>query len=341
MKVINKTIYAVVMAINCFFCHADSKLLESQAIKNTQDEFTKGQFTQVQFTQAQVQQSIEEVIEVLNNEYIYLEKVERLIKELRKIKRMRAIQYVNNKAIFMRDVGALLRRTSQDGYIELLPVKRKLTIGNDLEYQYQQQKSNFAFEQARVLEGNIGYLKINHFFQNKEAESVAEKAFSLLKATKAMIIDLREASEGSMEFAQYLMSYFIESRTLLCQMKYQRQEKQHEIWSISDIGHQDFKRDYPVFILTSSFVTSAAEFFSYTLKHLNKAVIIGEQTMGVANWSQEITVNDWLMIKLPVAIPVSPITQSNWEGDGVVPDYETDADASFTLAYKLAKASIY
>jgi len=336
MKVINKSIYAITLAINCFFCHANGELLESQAITNTQFELT-----QVKFTQAQVQQSIEEIIEVLNNEYIYPEKVEVLVKELRKIKNKQAIQYINNKADFMRDIGALLRRTSRDGYIDLLPVQRALVIGDNLEYQYQQQKSNFAFEQARVLENNIGYLKINHFFQNKEAESVAENAFNLLKGTKAVIIDLREASEGSIEFAQYLMSYFIESKTLLCQMIYQRQEKQHEIWSISDIGDREFKRDYPVFILTSSFVTSAAEFFSYTLKHLNKAVIIGEKTMGVAKWSQEISVNEWLKIKLPVAIPVSPITQSNWEGEGVVPDYETDADSSFALALKLAKASIH
>ena len=62
MKVINKTIYAVVLAINCFFCHADNKSLESQVITNDQAELTKSQFTQVQ-----VEQSIEVIIDVLNN----------------------------------------------------------------------------------------------------------------------------------------------------------------------------------------------------------------------------------------------------------------------------------
>jgi C-terminal processing protease CtpA/Prc len=330
MKIISKYIYAVVLVINCFLCHADSKSLEREPIENAQ----------IKFTRAQVSQSIEEIIEVLNTDYIYPEKVDALGKELRQLNRMRAIQYINNKAVFMREVGALLRRASRDGYIELLPVKRQFSMGHDLEYQYQQQKSNFGFEQVRVLESNIGYLKINYFFQNKEAEAIAKSAFSLLQGTKAIIIDLREASEGSMEFAQYLMSYFIEPRTLLCRMIHQRQEKQHEMWSIGDIGDMGFKRDYPIFILTSSFATSAAEFFSYTLKHLNKAVIVGEQTMGVANWSQEIIVNDWLMMKLPVAIPVNPVTQSNWEDKGVIPDNKTEASSSFTLAYKLAKASI-
>lgn len=331
MKVINKFIYVVALTVNCFVCHAVNDAIESKTIKNTQSAFSK----------TQVKQTIEEIIAVLNSEYIYPEKVEEMVNELRRINRLPAIQYINNRTVFMKEVGELLRRKSLDGYIELSPVERKLNIGRNLEYQYQQQKSNFAFEEARVLEGDIGYLKINHFFQNRNAELVAEKALNLLKGTKAMIIDLREASEGSMEFAQYLMSHFIEPRALLCEMMYQRQEKQHDMWSISDIGHENFKRGYPIFILTSSFVTSAAEFFSYTLQHLNKAVIVGEQTMGVASWSQEIRVNDWLMIKLPVAIPVNPITKSNWENEGVIPDNKTDAKSSFALAYKLAKASIH
>jgi len=334
MKIISKTIYAVVLAVNSFLCQADSELTTTKSTKSKIN-------TQVEFNRAQIQQSIEEIIKVLKNEYVYPEKVKNLVKELRKLSLRRSTSYVNNKVVFMREVGELMRRTSRDGYIELLPIERKLSIGRDPEYQYQQQKSNFAFEEASVLEGNIGYLKINHFFQNKQAELVADKAFSLLVGTKAMIIDLRGANEGSMEFAQYLMSYFIEPRTLLCEMLYQKQQKQHNMWSISDIGHRSFKGDYPLYILTSSFVTSAAEFFSYTLKHLNKAVIVGEKTMGVANLSQEISVNDWLKIKLPVAIPINPNTQSNWEAEGVRPDNATDANSALTLAHKLAKASIH
>jgi hypothetical protein len=331
MKYINKTIYAVILAVSCFLCHAENKSLTNKIVTSTQEEFTR----------IQIEKSIDGIIELLKKEYIYPEKVQNIATQLKKMHRSRVNQYINNKSVFIREIGTLLRRTSQDGYIELLSANNRTYIGGDAEYQYQRQKSNFAFEEARVLEGNIGYLKINHFFQNKQAELVAERAFKLLNGTRAMIIDLREANEGSMVFAQYLMSYFIESKTLLCQMIYQRQEQQHEIWSISDIGHKTFKQDYPLFILTSSFVTSAAEFFSYTLKHLNRAVIVGEQTMGVAHWSQELKVNDWLMMKLPVAIPLNPITQSNWEGNGVIPDNKTDASSSFALALKLAKLSIY
>lgn len=330
MKIINKYFYACLLAMTCFISHANNLSLANKPLSSNQ----------AQLSRWQVKETIEQIIDVLNKEYLYPEKVDVLVSKLRALNHVKGSRYIKNKSQFIKEAGELLRRASGDGYFELIPSKRELIIGGELSYQNQQRKTNYGFEQARVLKHQIAYLKVNHLFHNKAAEVAAENALALLKESKAMIIDLREANEGSIEFAQYLMSYFFEEKTLLGQMYYQRQEKRHDLWSIEGVGHQKYKHNYPVYILTSAFVTSAAEFFSYTMKHFNKAVIVGEKTMGVARWSQEVLVNDWLMMKLPVALPVSPNTQSNWEGEGVIPDHQTDAMASFDLAYELAKLAL-
>jgi len=152
-----------------------------------------------------------------------------------------------------------------------------------------------------------------------------------------MIIDLREANEGSMEFAQHLMSYFIDTETLLAEIHYQRQEKTLKLESIEGLGYANFKQNYPIYILTSAFVTHAAEFFSYTLQHFDRAAIIGRKTMGVSSLSQEFVINEWLTLKLPVALPINPITKSNWEGEGVIPDIDVDTKRSFETAYQHAR----
>jgi len=330
MKRINQITCVFIMLMILSIGHTSANTLENKSVVSLSEQFSK----------AQIIDTIEGIIEILKTEYIYPEHIEKSVLELKKISQEKLRYYVNDKPRFIREIGELLRRTSQDGYIELLPKEQAFVLGDNTEYQYQQRKSNFAFEHARLLEGNIGYIKINHFFQNIEAEAVAEKAFDNLKETDALIIDIREAADGSFEFAQYLMSYFIEPNTLLSEMRYQRNEQQFDMYSLKGIGNSNFKRNLPVYILTSAFVTSAGEFFSYTMQQLNKAVIVGEPTMGVASWSQNMAINDEILITLPVAIPINPITHTNWEETGVIPDFEAKSDASFALAFKLAKATL-
>ena len=107
--------------------------------------------------------------------------------------------------------------------------------------------------------------------------------------------------------------------------------------SLKNLSNDRLKHNYPVYILTSSFISGTGEFFSYTLKHLHKAVIVGEQTMGVALISKKQKVNEFISINMPIAIPIHPATNTNWDQVGVAPDYAVKANASFEMAYKLAK----
>jgi C-terminal processing protease CtpA/Prc len=94
--------------------------------------------------------------------------------------------------------------------------------------------------------------------------------------------------------------------------------------------------DQPAFVLTSSRTFSGAEEFSYNLKNLKRATIVGETTGGGAHPTAGRRLDDHFMIGVPFARAVNPITRTNWEGTGVEPDVKVAADQALETATKLA-----
>lgn len=88
----------------------------------------------------------------------------------------------------------------------------------------------------------------------------------------------------------------------------------------------------PAYILVSKQTCSAAEEFAYDLKNMKRAIIIGETTMGLAHMIKWTVVNDEIVMAVPFARPINPITNTDWEGKGVDPDIA----ASFQDALKVA-----
>jgi C-terminal processing protease CtpA/Prc len=91
----------------------------------------------------------------------------------------------------------------------------------------------------------------------------------------------------------------------------------------------------PVYVLTSSLTFSAAEEFTYNLKALKRATIVGEQTGGGAHPTRSARIDDQFSIAVPFANSVNPITKTNWEGTGVTPDVTVPATQALETAMKL------
>ncbi|MFL9455928.1 S41 family peptidase [Tolypothrix bouteillei VB521301_2] len=91
-----------------------------------------------------------------------------------------------------------------------------------------------------------------------------------------------------------------------------------------------------MYILTSKETFSAAEDFTYNLKALRRATIIGETTGGGAHWGHRHRINDHFVVFIPTGRPINPITQTNWEGVGVTPDIEVSAELALKTAHLIA-----
>jgi hypothetical protein len=188
------------------------------------------------------------------------------------------------------------------------------------------QERNYGFTELKILDGNIGYLNLKNFDATTYAGETAAAAMCFLNCTKAIIIDLRENSGGSPNMIQLLISYFYKDQPIHINDFYVRSTNEtKQIWTLPYVPGKKLDRQ-PLYILTSLHTFSAAEGFSYCLKNLNRATIVGETTGGAAHPCFTMAVSDSFSITIPNTIVIDPLTHTDWEGTGVKPDVTVIAD---------------
>jgi TolA-binding protein len=192
---------------------------------------------------------------------------------------------------------------------------------------------NYGFTEVKVLDGNIGYLNLRMFADIKYAKKAANAAMGFLSNTNAIIIDLRANGGGVPSMMQLLSSYFTDAKPVLLSNFYERKTKEKtQLFTFENIEGKRLTNK-PLYILTSKRTFSAAEAFTYTLKHLDKAIVVGEITRGGANRTKRVNLNSDFSISVPYIKAVHPITNSNWEGKGVKPTIQSSKKDAFVVAY--------
>ena len=195
-----------------------------------------------------------------------------------------------------------------------------------------------GFKEVRILDGNVGYLDIRSFAQLHVGRDYADSSMQVLSGSDAIIIDLRENGGGYPEMVQYLCSYFFGERVHLNSLYWREGDRTQEFWSLEKVTGRKMP-DVPLFVLTSEKTFSAAEEFSYNMQSQKRATLIGQTTRGGANPGRIMRLNDKLEAIIPVGKAVNPITKTNWEGVGVVPDITTSLEGSLEKAHELAKVA--
>ncbi len=198
-------------------------------------------------------------------------------------------------------------------------------------------RNNFGIEIVRRLAGNIGYLDYRAFTEAEGSKEAIAAAMDLVRYTDALIIDLRLNGGGSPNMHAEFVSYFLQPINAAIATFVDREGRVTDEYYISEelIGPR-YGEDRPVFVLNSRNTYSAAEAFAYTLQVRNRARIVGETTMGGARPVHSHRLHSRFMLRVPVARSFDPLTNSNWEESGVIPDYELPATDALTFAYKTA-----
>lgn len=193
-------------------------------------------------------------------------------------------------------------------------------------------KQGNGFKEVKIIEGNIGYLNINFFMA--ETNKTIDSYMYLLANTDAIIIDLQNNGGGNPKMVNYLCSYFLESNLLINTLYFREGNRKveaitHEVNGKKMIG-------VPLFIITGPTTFSGAEEFSYNMQSQKRATLVGETTGGAANPGDVFKINPELEMFIPTGTGTNPITKTNWEGIGVVPEVKTLAENSYSKAIELA-----
>ena len=196
-------------------------------------------------------------------------------------------------------------------------------------------RDNFGFRKAERLEGNIGYLDFRVFASAGDAGGTAIAALNLLAYCDAIIIDLRQNGGGDPSQIQLISSYFFPESAHLNDLYYRAADKTENYWTLPYVpGPKPVNAD--LYILTSADTFSGAEEFSYNMKNLKRATLIGETTGGGAHPTDAMIVQEKFILRVPIARAINPITKTNWEGTGVTPDIQIPAAQAFDRAYEMA-----
>jgi hypothetical protein len=202
----------------------------------------------------------------------------------------------------------------------------------------QMQRGNCAFEKVEWMPPNIGYLKFNGFADPEICGPTVTAAMGFLANVDALIVDLRTNGGGDPAMVAYICSYLFAERTHLNDLYNRKEDKTTEFWTKDVPGPRLANK--PVFVLTSKRTFSGAEEFTYNLKNLKRATIIGETTGGGAHPVSGHRIDDHFGIGVPFARAINPISKTNWEGTGVEPDVKVSAGEALEVAKKMALEQI-
>ncbi|WP_428741074.1 S41 family peptidase [Tenacibaculum sp.] len=280
----------------------------------------------------------------LNAAYVNLETSHNMVNELERNLKSNKYNHITNPSEFSKVLTIDLQKISKDLHLKVNFEPKKIAQKKHVVSEKEQLKMekmmeakmaeiNYGFLETKILTGNIGYLNLLLFADTKYAKETTTAAMNFLCNTNAIIIDLRSNKGGVPSMVQLLSSYFFDKSPVLLSDFYERNTNtKTQLYTLTDV---DGKRstNKPIYILTSRNTFSAAEAFSYTLKHYNKATIVGEVTKGGANRNKRFDINNEFTISIPYIATIHPITKTSWEGKGVQPNIKTTKKDAFIIAY--------
>jgi Peptidase family S41 len=192
-------------------------------------------------------------------------------------------------------------------------------------------RNNCGFEKVELLPDKIGYIKLNSFPELSVCRAKAVAALSKVNTARAVIFDLRENRGGMGDMTAFIASYLFDHP------EYWYSPRDHttrESWLRSPVAGSKLAAK-PVYVLTSRHTISAAEQFTYNLKMLKRATIVGETTAGRAHAGVFHRIDEHFGVAITEVKSINPYSQYDWNGTGIEPDVKTPATDALNVAVRL------
>ncbi|CAB1438096.1 unnamed protein product [Pleuronectes platessa] len=137
-----------------------------------------------------------------------------------------------------------------------------------------------------ILEGNTGYLRIDHILGEEVADKIGPLLLDLvwnkILPTSSLIFDLRYTGSGDVSGIPYIVSYFTKAEPVIhIDSVYDRPSNTTtKLFTMSTLLGDRYGVTKPLIVLTSKNTKGVAEDVAYCLKSLKRATIVGEKTSG-------------------------------------------------------------
>ena len=280
------------------------------------------------------QRVIDGAIEHLKNAYILVDVAEKMAAAIRERAARNEYDAFAGSRAFADALTTHLQEVSKDKHLRVLfnaegfPERRTPTTEERDRMRAAERRGNYGFQRVERLDGNVGYIELRGFSGSPDAGPTAVAAMNFVAGTDALMFDLRANGGGSPAMIGLLSSYLFDDVVHLNDFYIRERDEHRQFWTSPHVQGQRYGNTKPVYILTSSRTFSAAEEFTYNLKNLKRAIVVGETTGGGAHPGGVRRITDHFGIWVPNGRAINPITKTNWEGTGIEPDVKVaSADA--------------
>lgn len=178
---------------------------------------------------------------------------------------------------------------------------------------------------GELLDGSIGYVKIDNFDERSAAETIAFVKDLIGQGAEALLFDVRFNPGGYADELVKVLDYLLPEGDLFRSVDYAGCEEV----DTSDASCVEL----PMAVLVNEDSYSAAEFFAAALQEYEWATIVGSQTYGKGNFQTAFYLSDGSMVNLSIGKYYTPGGKSLSE-TGVTPDVVVDLDdEQYALLY--------
>jgi retinol-binding protein 3 len=291
---------------------------------------------------------IENLIKRLNEAYIFPDTAAKMEQAVRARLAKGEYEQLTSAKKFAEKLTADVQEVSHDKHLRVrysaqpIPERtggpREPTAEEQAQFRREMARINYGFQKIERLPGNLGYVQFRNFLDPAGGAETVASVFNFLANTDAIIFDLRGNGGGDPAMVALICSYLFGPEPVHLNSLHWREgkgERVEEFWTHKQVAGKRYTGK-DVYVLTSNRTFSGAEEFTYNLKNLKRATIIGETTGGGANPGGGNRLAKHFGAFIPTGRAVSPITKTNWEGTGVEPDVKVPADQALTTARIMA-----
>lgn len=288
---------------------------------------------------------VEGAIAKITENYVFPDKTPVIAKALRQKLASGGFDAAADPKAFSDAVNAVLASAANDKHLHLIwsprPLPPMMAGGEPppemiAMQQTMMRRRNYEVPKVEVLDGNIGYLKMNMFARPQNAGPTIAAAMAFLQYTDALIFDLRDNGGGDPAMVAMVLSYLVPPHTEINRFHRRGNAVDEQIWALPYVPGGRWSTDKPVYVLTGNRTASGAEEFAYDVQQMKRGTIVGGATWGGANPGGFMPIDAHFAIFVPNGAAVNPISHTNWEGVGVKPDVAVEPAAALETARRLA-----
>tara|TARA_R110002126_G_scaffold3111_12_gene17137 strand:+ start:18192 stop:19157 length:966 start_codon:yes stop_codon:yes gene_type:complete len=280
--------------------------------------------------------ALAEIADAIEREYVLPEKARRAAQRLREQSESGALdQHCDDPEAFAKALTTHLRTDMQDDHLYVEYAPNSSAAGDDdwLEkWRAGAPARGFGVQKVERMPGNIAYLHLTDFYDLDMMKAPLAAAFELVASSDGLILDLRDNHGGSPETEGPVQWSFMAAGSPVPLRRESRTGPESDPEE-PQIEWKRYGRERPLAILINRNTVSAPEAVAYSLQAQGRAVVIGAPSGGAANMLGDgIAVSGGWKIGVPESRPFNPLTGTNWERSGVIPDMAADDSHAIATA---------